>query len=624
MQSDYEIAGIVPHQQFMDTDCCSSVFPLLTPPIPNHHDPLHHHQHHPQLHHHSQQQQKQQQHYHMNHNHPVHPVPPITHQFFQQQRLPFQALQHQQQQEEQQQGGRLHHHHQQQQLRLEQEPGQSPNNFFPVNFKLGLNENSRRQECALNGELFHGNELHASESTRPYSSGFLPKCWQTQEYSATREPFWNPLGTDISNTNKKHSQVDVRERCKELESKYRLYGELEAIYSLAKIGETNQTGSGSALTGENSPATVDLAVPLGDPHGHNDGATVAVGVDNGSEASIGEETTTVRKVHKTRKTKRKLKEQLNSMTEFLESLVKQVMSHQESLHKRFLEVLEKIDKERREREEAWRREEAEKHNREVIARVREQALASRREAVIVSYMEKITGQRINLPSRRTTPLLFQQPEISTEEPAREVAQPNIKIDTNSRWPKSEVEALIRVRSGVEVKFQEPGPKGPLWEAVSALMASMGYQRSAKRCKEKWENINKYFRKSKDSGKKRSQQSKTCSYFDQLDQLYTRTPNNDPSSSSVSSGFEVQRQSYTELLEAFTAGGDDGIAQTLSGGNFDVSEMGSSKFRFNGIVDDKLGFEGEEHGTTENENHDDDDNEDVEGVEEKEDGVDEGD
>ncbi|KAK9946208.1 hypothetical protein M0R45_011683 [Rubus argutus] len=59
----------------------------------------------------------------------------------------------------------------------------------------------------------------------------------------------------------------------------------------------------------------------------------------------------------------------------------------------------------------------------------------------------------------------------------------IRVDhTNSRWPQSEVEALILLRSNIESKFQEPGLKGPLWEQVSASMASLGYQRSAKRCK----------------------------------------------------------------------------------------------------------------------------------------------
>lgn len=174
MQSDYEIAGILPPQQFMDTDCCSSVFPLPTSPMANHPDPLHQN-HHAQLPYHSQQQK--QPHFHM--NHPVHPGP-ITHQFFQP-RHQFQTLQPR----DGQQGGRLH-----QQLRLEQEAGHSPNHFLPLNFKLGLNENSCREECgALNGDLLNGNEPHVPH-TRPHSLGYVPKCWQTQDFSTAQEPSW--------------------------------------------------------------------------------------------------------------------------------------------------------------------------------------------------------------------------------------------------------------------------------------------------------------------------------------------------------------------------------------------------------------------------------------------------
>lgn len=50
---------------------------------------------------------------------------------------------------------------------------------------------------------------------------------------------------------------------------------------------------------------------------------------------------------------------------------------------------------------------------------------------------------------------------------------------------------------------------------------MGYKRSAKRCKEKWENINKYFKKVKESNKKRPEDAKTCPYFHQLDALYRK-------------------------------------------------------------------------------------------------------
>ena len=53
------------------------------------------------------------------------------------------------------------------------------------------------------------------------------------------------------------------------------------------------------------------------------------------------------------------------------------------------------------------------------------------------------------------------------------------------------------------------------------MRRLGYNRSSKRCKEKWENINKYYKKVKESNKKRPEDSKTCPYFHQLEAIYSR-------------------------------------------------------------------------------------------------------
>ncbi|KAE8712810.1 Detected protein of confused Function [Hibiscus syriacus] len=92
---------------------------------------------------------------------------------------------------------------------------------------------------------------------------------------------------------------------------------------------------------------------------------------------------------------------------------------------------------------------------------------------------------------------------------------------SSRWPKAEVLELINLRSRLEAGYQEAGPKGPLWEEISAGMSRLGYKRSAKRCKEKWENINKYFKKVKESRKTRPEDAKTCPYFHQLDALYRK-------------------------------------------------------------------------------------------------------
>ncbi|KAL5559530.1 hypothetical protein UlMin_035741 [Ulmus minor] len=589
MQSSYEIFGILSQQELIDSDGCSSAFPLSNPPMQNHHYPL--------LQNHNNSQfplHLEQQNCHINHQ--INPTP-FTHQFLQH-RHQFPPLQRR---EELQRGSSNP------QSRFgEGVASQSQQSFFPVNFKLGLNENSIcRDERVVTGDFLGGNEVGFPEN-QPHSLGFVPRFLQTQEYSANKEPFCS-LCTDASNANRKNSQVDMRE----LGSEYRNYGELESIYNIGKMGETNHTGgSGSALTSENSPANVNFQAPVSDiPEGQNVGATPAVGVDNGSEASIGEEAL-LRKI-RGKKRKRAAKELLGSMTGFFESLVKQVMGHQEVLHEKFIEASERMDEERKVREEAWRREVAEKHNREAIARVHEQTLASSREAALVSYMEKITGQRVTLPSRKI-PLLL-QPDRAFKESTP------ISDDTNGRWPRSEVEALIQVRSGLELQFHEPGLKGSLWENVSSLMASMGYQRSARRCKEKWENINKYFRKTKDSSKNRSKQSKTCSYFEQLDQLYSRTPHNFPGSSPSDcykpsvEGFGVQRESHTELFEDCTD--DSRELGQASGGNFEISEMGSNILEFDSLFYDGL-LQGEEHGNQRQNDVDDEDFEDEVEEEEK--------
>ncbi|KAL0438219.1 UNVERIFIED_CONTAM: Trihelix transcription factor GT-2 [Sesamum latifolium] len=98
--------------------------------------------------------------------------------------------------------------------------------------------------------------------------------------------------------------------------------------------------------------------------------------------------------------------------------------------------------------------------------------------------------------------------------------------SSSRWPKAEVQALINLRTSLDLKYQDNGPKGPLWEEISAAMGKLGYNRSAKRCKEKWENINKYFKKVKESNKKRPEDSKTCPYFHQLEAIYKERARND--------------------------------------------------------------------------------------------------
>ncbi|XP_031494989.2 trihelix transcription factor GT-2-like [Nymphaea colorata] len=308
---------------------------------------------------------------------------------------------------------------------------------------------------------------------------------------------------------------------------YRMFSELEAIYNVGFSGDL-QAGSGSALTGDNPPPP--MAKPSMVPE------MAAAHVDFASETSADEEGS-LKKIQnvqqqqqhqqqKAKKKKRKKQQQkLASIAAFFERLVNQIMEHQEALHRRFMEVMERRDRERQSREEEWRRQEAARLTREKSLRAQEEAAAASREAAIVTFLEKITGETLRLPKREAgSHESGAQPEASDTDRRNDGSEGGNNQNSNNsirRWPKSEVNALIKVRSGFERRFQEPGLKGPLWEEVSSAMAALGYERSAKRCKEKWENINKYFRKAKNTGKRRpGQRSKTCPYFHQLDLLYT--------------------------------------------------------------------------------------------------------
>ncbi|XP_006300884.2 trihelix transcription factor GT-2 [Capsella rubella] len=223
-------------------------------------------------------------------------------------------------------------------------------------------------------------------------------------------------------------------------------------------------------------------------------------------------------------------------------LTKELMDKQEKMQRRFLETLENREKERISREEAWRVQEIARINREHETFLHERSNAAAKDAAIISFLHKISGgqqqqpqQQNHKPSQRKQYQSDHSITFESKEPKTILLETTTKIgnyDTShsispssSRWPKTEVEALIRIRKNLEANYQENGTKGPLWEEISAGMRRLGYNRNAKRCKEKWENINKYFKKVKESNKKRPLDSKTCPYFHQLEALYNERNKN---------------------------------------------------------------------------------------------------
>ncbi|XP_021902301.1 trihelix transcription factor GTL1 [Carica papaya] len=226
-----------------------------------------------------------------------------------------------------------------------------------------------------------------------------------------------------------------------------------------------------------------------------------------------------------RKRKRETRKKLEV---FLEQLVEKVMERQEQMHKQLIETMERRENERIMREEAWRQKEIERMRRDEEARAQETA----RSLALISFIQSTVGHEIEIPQQPLSTI------FCTEDNG---IQKEIKCDpSNRRWPDAEVQALIMLRTAMEHKFRTTGvSKCSIWDEISAGMTNMGYTRSAKKCKEKWENINKYFRKSIGNGKKHHpEKSKACPYFQELDILY-KNGLLSPGNSLVSGGNESE-------------------------------------------------------------------------------------
>ncbi|KAK4268761.1 hypothetical protein QN277_025369 [Acacia crassicarpa] len=92
------------------------------------------------------------------------------------------------------------------------------------------------------------------------------------------------------------------------------------------------------------------------------------------------------------------------------------------------------------------------------------------------------------------------------------------MGNNNRWPRQETLLLLEIRSRLDSKFRETNHKAPLWNQISRIMSEeYGYQRSGKKCKEKFENLYKYYKKTKE-GKTGRQDGKHYRFFRQLEAI----------------------------------------------------------------------------------------------------------
>lgn len=289
-----------------------------------------------------------------------------------------------------------------------------------------------------------------------------------------------------------------------------------------------------------------------------------------------------------KKRKRKTKTKFELLKGYCEEIVKNMMIQQEEIHSKLLHEMLKREEEKIAKEECWKKQQMERFHKELQMMAQEQAIASDRQATMIEILNQISisnpfssskskkdlqnllhslnhhhNNNNNLPNSPSSSSLIQtqnpkNPSSSTrilppqdpnsnpppfsiqKLPQNPKSREKEVDDLGKRWPRDEVLALVNVRCSLYDNSnnnnsnsdqdksggtdQATLPKAPLWERISQGMLQLGYKRSAKRCKEKWENINKYFRKTKDVNKKRSIDSRTCPYFHQLSTLYNQGGN----------------------------------------------------------------------------------------------------
>ncbi|XP_047328949.1 trihelix transcription factor PTL-like [Impatiens glandulifera] len=116
---------------------------------------------------------------------------------------------------------------------------------------------------------------------------------------------------------------------------------------------------------------------------------------------------------------------------------------------------------------------------------------------------------------------------SAAAPAQNVVGGEATAIATARWPRQETLTLLEIRSNLDSNFKISNLKGPLWDQVSRIMASEhGYYRSGKKCREKFDNLYKYYKKTKD-GKSGRQDGKHYRFFRQLESLYGETDHPPP-------------------------------------------------------------------------------------------------
>ncbi|XP_022747785.1 trihelix transcription factor PTL-like [Durio zibethinus] len=208
--------------------------------------------------------------------------------------------------------------------------------------------------------------------------------------------------------------------------------------------------------------------------------------------------------------------------EFIDSQMRKLVERQEAWLEKLTKTLEQKEQERILREEEWRKEEAARIDREHKFWAKERAWIEARDAALMESLQNLKGKKFKAASSEELMATEMQNHSENQnENGSETINNNVKADG---WQESEISKLIQLRTSMESRFQQRGcSEEILWEEIAAKMVCLGFDRSALKCKDKWDSISAYLiTKTRESNKKRKDNSRGCGYYQNNDQsLYSQ-------------------------------------------------------------------------------------------------------
>lgn len=191
---------------------------------------------------------------------------------------------------------------------------------------------------------------------------------------------------------------------------YRFFAQLDALFGGQQTSTQVETDTAAAvlLIGNApplgiSPTDQDLNVSVQRASEVSTGVTVSKSSDDDYDGpGSGLRDNQDKKKNRKRKQMESVKFGTPKL-DFFETLMKNMIDKQEAMQMRFLEMIEKMEQDRQAKEDAWRRQEVARWQREHDLRAQENAIAAARDSALISFLQKVTGQNIQL-SNFSTPL----------------------------------------------------------------------------------------------------------------------------------------------------------------------------------------------------------------------------